>query len=96
MRNVVPAATWTVAPVATFICCNLVNAILPDPISDCIVTDVPAATLCVLFVLNIWFNNDDVSLLNAVENPLTPVSSEPSPLNCVAVTTPVNTAAPES
>ena len=44
MRNVVPAATRTVAPVATFICSNLVNAILPDPISDCIVTDVPAAT----------------------------------------------------
>ena len=35
-------------------------------------------------------------LLRAVEKPLTPVSSEPSPLNCDAVTTPVNTAAPLS
>ena len=86
--NVVPAATWTVAPVATFIRSNLVNATLPDPASDWIVTEVPAATLCWTFVLNIWFNNDVVSLLNAVENPLTPVSSEPSPLNCDAVTIP--------
>ena len=44
--NVVPAPTCRVAPVPTFIRSNLVNAILPDPASDCIVTEVPAATLC--------------------------------------------------
>ena len=87
--KVVPAATCIVAPVATFILANLVNATLPDPASDCIVTEVPASILCWTVVLNIWFNNDVVSLLIAVENPLTPVSSEPSPLNCDAVTTPV-------
>ena len=86
--NVVPAATCIVAPVATFIRSNLVNATLPDPASDCIVTEVPAPMLCWTFVLNIWFNNDVVSLLNAVENPLTPVSSEPSPLNWDAVIIP--------
>ena len=69
-------------------CCNRVNAILPDPASDCIVTEVPAPILYVLLVLNTKFNNDVVSLLSAVENPLTPVSSEPSPLNCDAVTIP--------
>ena len=86
--KVVPAATCIVAPVATFILDNLVNATLPDPASDCIVTEVPAPILCCTVVLNIWLNNVDVSLLNAVENPLTPVSSEPSPLNCDAVIIP--------
>ena len=46
IMNVVPAPTCRVAPVPTFIRSNLVNAILPDPASDCIVTEVPAPMLC--------------------------------------------------
>ena len=67
------------------------NAIFPDPASDWIVTEVPAPILCCTDVLNTWFRSEDVSLLSAVEKPLTPVRSEPSPTNLVAVTTPVDT-----
>ena len=64
--KVVPAETWIVAPVATFIRSNLVNATFPDPASDWIVTEVPAPILCCTDVLNIWFNNEDLSLLSSV------------------------------
>ena len=40
-------------------------------------------------VLNTLFNIFDVSLESAVANPLTPVSSLPSPTNFVAVTIPL-------
>ena len=67
---------------------NLLNATFPEPASDCIVTEVPAPILRNTEVLNTSFNKEVVSLLSAVENPLTPVRFEPSPLNCAAVMIP--------
>ena len=77
--NVVPADTWKVAPVATLIRFNLVNAVLPDILSDSILTDVPAATVNASVVLNTRFSSVPSVLLSAVENPLTPVRFAPSP-----------------
>ena len=51
-------------------------------------TDVPAPILRNTEVLKTSFSKEVVSLLSAVENPLTPVRFEPSPLNCDAVIIP--------
>ena len=67
---------------------NLVNAIFPEPASDSMLTDVPAPILRYIEVLKTSFSKEVVSLLSAVENPLTPVRFEPSPLNCDAVIIP--------
>ena len=61
----------------------------PDAASDSIVTDTPVPTVNSLGVLNTPFKILVVSAESAVANPLTPVSSLPSPTNFVAVITPV-------
>ena len=77
--NVVPADTWKVAPVETLIRLNLVNAVLPDILSDSILIDVPEPIVNAYVVLNIRFSSVPCVLPSAVENPLTPVRFAPSP-----------------
>ena len=86
-----PDDTWKVAPVATLIIPNLVNAVLPDVLSDSILTDVPAPTVNASVVLKHSLRSVLGVLLNAVANPLIPVNPDPSPWNAVAVTTPEET-----
>ena len=64
--NVVPADTWKVAPVETLIRLNLVKQVLPDILSDSILTDVPAATVNDSVVLNIRFSSVPSELPSAV------------------------------
>ena len=61
----------------------------PDAASDSTVIDTPVPVTTSLGVLKNLFKILYVSLESAVANPLTPVSSLPSPTNLVAVTTPV-------
>ena len=61
------------------------NVVLPDILSDSILTDDPAATVNASVVLNTRFSSVPCVLLSAVENPLTPVILVPSPVNDVAV-----------
>ena len=77
--NVVPADTWKVAPVDTLIRPNLVKTVLPDILSDSNQTDVPEPIVNASVVLNTRFSSVPSVLLNAVENPLTPVRFAPSP-----------------
>ena len=83
------AGSGAVEPAPTCITFSLINAIFPDAVSDSTVTDTPVPTVNVLGVLNILFKILVVSAESAVANPLTPVSSLPSPTNFVAVITPV-------
>ena len=70
---------------------NLVNAVLPDVLSDSILIDVPAPIVNASGVLCMRFSSVPCVLLSAVANPLTPVRFAPSPLNDVAVTLPLLT-----
>ena len=72
---------WKVAPTATWMLPSLQNATLPEASSDVIETDVPAPMGISSGVLKNLFNTLVVSLESAVANPLTPVSSLPSPTN---------------
>ena len=74
-----PADTWKVAPVETFILPNLVNAVLPDELSDSIRTDVPAPIVNASGVLKHRFSSVPCVVLSTVANPLTPVKFAPLP-----------------